>query len=617
VHYWLPYRNIHILQTDIQQDQLRSSVGGTVSYSQPNRGFLNMSSVRLKSRKRMLGLGAAALAVAIPAVLLTGSVSPAAADGTARHATAKHGAGTLSVPLSVDWKFTGGFFGSNPASPVITSDTAYIACGNAIYAISLETGGMKWRYPADPSAALPKLVVLTPTLANGTLYVSAPDGLYALSAADGKQLWRFNPAGKSQVITTPIVVGEHVYFIAQNGRMYDINATSGEMSDGPFKPANRPAGVDIGGDLAAEPTVNGNDVYYVTADQRIHAINLASGVVRYGVHFTADTSTAKPVFYGDGFYLGTGATFASYRSLNGQIRWSIPLPTDLAVPPAVDETGNAYIVLSDRTVYSINSRGKGLWKKPAKLDNRALTQPVVAGNLLIITTALGGVSAYDTSTGELRWNYKLSASSSNPASVPQGTSVAAQPVVVGDTLYALSDDGSLTAFRHDALDTTPPVIDRLDPELGEEINGRPPVRISAHLVDDGSGLDLSTITMSLDGVTLKRKSEDAVTTAMDNGFIYKVDTSTVEYTTIENETGKSATLADGHHTVTVTVKDWKGNEATKTWTFVTDDTIRKNSKSSSQGGVLGGKGGKGGGFGGGKGGGGGEPGGFGGAGGGN
>ena len=575
-----------------------------------------MSSVRLKSRKCMLGLGAAALAVAIPGVLVTG-ILPAAADGTARHAAAKHAAGTLSVPLSVDWKFTGGFFGSNPASPVISADTAYIACGNAIYAVSLETGGMKWRYPADPTAALPKLVVLTPTLSNGTLYVSAPDGLYALNAADGKQLWRFNPAGKSQVVTSPIVSGDHVYFIAQNGRMYDVNAASGDLSDGPFKLPNRPAGVDIGGDLAAEPTVNGGDVYYVTADQRVHALNLSSGVVRYGVHFTADTATAKPAFYGDGFYLGTGSTFASYRSLNGQIRWSIPLPTDLAVPPTVDETGNAYIVLSDRTVYALNSRGKGLWKKPAKLDNRALTQPVIAGNLLIVNTALGGVSAFDVATGELRWNYHFSPSSVNPSSVPQGTSVAALPVVVGDTLYALADDGSLTAFRHDALDTTPPVIDKIDPELGEEINGRPPVRISAHISDDGSGVDISTITVQLDGVALKRKSEDAVRTATDNGFVYKADTATIEYSTIENETGKSATLADGHHTVTVTVKDWKGNEATKSWSFVTDDSIRKTSKSSTGGGVLGGKGGKGGGFGGGKGGGGGEPGGFGGAGGGN
>ncbi len=552
-----------------------------------------MTSVRLFSRKRLLGAGAAVFAVAMPAVLLTGLYCPAAAEGTGRHAASKRAAGSLSVPLSVDWKFTGGFFGSNPASPVITADTAYIACGNAIYAVGLETGGLKWRYPSDPSAAMPKLVILTPTLANGTLYVSAPDGLYALNATDGKQLWRFNPAGKSQVITSPIVVGDTVYFIAQNGRMYAINANTGDLADGPYKPANRPAGVDIGGDLAQEPTLNGGDLYYTTVDQRIHALNISSGVVRYGVHFTADTATAKPIFYGDGYYIGTGSTFASYRAINGQIRWSIPLPTDLAVPPAVDETGNAFIVLSDRTVYALSPRGKGLWKKPAKLENRPLTQPVVSGNLLLVTTALGGISAFDTTTGELRWSYKLAAASDNPNFVPQGTSVAAMPVVSGDTLYTLSDDGSLTAFRHDAIDTTGPIVDKVDPEMGDEINGRPPVHISAHITDDGSGLDLSTLVVKLDGETIKRKPEDAVTTAADNGFVYKADSSTIEYTTLENETGKSATLADGHHTVSVSVKDWKGNETVKTWSFVTDESIKKVRKTTNPG-DLGGKGGKGG-----------------------
>ncbi len=63
--------------------------------------------------------------------------------------------------------------------------------------------------------------------------------------------------------------------------------------------------------------------------------------------------------------------------------------------------------------------------------------------------------------------------------------------------------------------------------------------------------------------------------ASDNGFSYKADSHMVEYTTLENDSGKSATLEDGHHTVTVSVKDWKGNQLTKTWTFVTDETIKR------------------------------------------
>jgi len=520
-------------------------------------------------------IGAALIALVLPIALLTNLHGNAAADSPVK-STRAGAAATLSAPLSVEWKFTGEFFGSNPASPVITEDTAYFVCGNAIYCISTETGGLKWRYPSDPGSFLPKLIIFTPTFANGKLYVSAPDGLYALDAADGKLLWRFNPAGKSQVISSPIVQGSIVYFAAQNGRLYAIDGTTGEIAPGPYKPLNRQTGVDLGGDLATEPSVVDGSMYYVTANSDIRSINLTSGVIKWSQHIPTDITTAKPVFYGDGFYLAAGNTFSSFRASNGQMRWTIPLPTDAAVPPVVDADGNAYVILADRSIYALNPRGKGFWKKAAHLENRALTQPLIAGGMLLVTTALGGIVAFEATTGNLCWNYTMEPSSTNPNYVPTGTSVAARPVVFGSTMYTLSDDGSLTAFNHDAVDNDPPTIDKLEPENGAYINGRPPLHLSAHIIDEGSGLDLSSLKMKLDDQTLPRKPEDTVSSsAADNGFSYKNDSHTVEYTTIETESGRTATLADGHHTVTVSVKDWKGNLLNKSWTFVTDETIKK------------------------------------------
>jgi outer membrane protein assembly factor BamB len=558
-------------------------------YDQPKRGFSIMTSARHYRPFRLRTVGAALIALVLPAALVTNFHGRAAAESTAKHAEA--GAeGTLAAPLSVAWKFTGEYFGSNPASPVFSEDSAYFVCGNAVYCVSTDTGGLKWRYPSDPEAFLPKLVLFTPSLANGKLYMSAPDGLYVLGAADGKLLARYIPPGRTQVVTSPIVQGDLVYFGAQNGRLYAVDGNTGELAGGAYKPPNRPAGVELGGDLANEPTIVDGVMYYVTANSDVRSINLASGVIRWSEHLTADVSSAKPVFAGDGFYLAAGSTFSNFRALNGQMRWTIPLPTDVAVPPAVDKDGNAYLILADRSIYALNPRGKGFWKKAAHLDNRPLTQPVIAGGLLIVTTALGGIDAFNAATGDLVWSYTMEPSSTNANYVPTGTSVAAKPVVVGDTLYTLSDDGSLTAFSNSAVDTDPPTIDKLEPENGAYINGRPPLTLSAHIMDVGSGLDLSTLAMKLDDHRLPRKSEDTFSAgAADNGFVYKRDTSTVEYTTIENDSGISATLADGHHTVTVSVKDWKGNQLNKTWTFSTDETIKRVQKSNTntpgQGGV--------------------------------
>lgn len=549
-----------------------------------------MTSVRHRPPSRLRAAVLALAAFALPAVLLTNLHGKAAADSPAlRSAGAASTAGHLTLPLSVDWKFTGNYFGSNPAAPVITEDTAYIICGNAVYALSLANGSQKWRYPEDPTATMQKLCVFTPALGNGMLYIGSPDGLYALSTTDGKLQWRFNPSGKSEIITSPIVIGNNVYFAAQNDRIYGLNGKTGDLLSGVYKGVgNHPPGVDMGGDLGAEPTIVGDDMFYATTNQELHDFDLTTGVMKWSTHFNADVSTATPIFFGDSFYLAAGSTYYNFRASNGQVRWFIQLPTDVAVPPAVDADGNSYIITSDLNIYAINSVHRPLWSKAAHLDYRPTTRPIVTGNLLIIPTALGGLTVLDTATGNLKWDYVMQPASQNPTSIPVGTNIAALPVVQGDTLYTLSDDGSLTAFRHDAVDTEPPTISDLVPENGAYLNGRPPFHISAKIMDEGSGLDLSTLEMKLDDQPLRRKAADKVSTSpADNGFYYNRETSMVEFNTIDNDTGKTATLADGHHTATVIVKDWKGNTLAKTWTFYTDDTIKPKLKSTQPGGQSG------------------------------
>ncbi len=320
-----------------------------------------MTSARHYRPLRLRTVGAALIALVLPAALVTNFHGRAAAESPARDARA--GAGeSIKAPLSVEWKFTGEYFGSNPTSPIISDGAAYFICGNAVYCVSTETGGQKWRYPSDPEGVLPKNVIFTPTLASGKLFVSAPDGLYVLGAADGKLQGRYITPGKSQLTTSPIVQGDTVYVGAQNGRLYALDASTGELAAGAYKMPNRQAGVDMGGDLANEPTIIDGQMYYVTTNADARCLNLSSGVIKWTVHLTADVATAKPVFYGDGFYLAAGTTFSSFRASNGQMRWTISLPTDCAVPPVVDSDGNAYIILGDRSIYALNPRGKGFWK---------------------------------------------------------------------------------------------------------------------------------------------------------------------------------------------------------------------------------------------------------------
>ncbi|MCS6775487.1 MAG: PQQ-binding-like beta-propeller repeat protein [Chloroherpetonaceae bacterium] len=507
------------------------------------------------------------------ALLLAGALTGTArSQDTARDTTPAPA--KVSVPMAVHWKFSTTYAPNNPASPTVSEDTIYFSSGNRLYAVDRATGAQKWRYPSDNT--LTGFIAATPTVAEDTVFFSTTDGMYALNTADGRQRWpHINIKGGAY--TTPIVLNNTVYFASSNGRLYAVDARTGASIGGIWKRDNV-EGLPIG-DLIADVAIADETLYYVTSDEVITAINLSNGARRWAQRLTAaDPRTCKPVVSGETLYVAAGSNLVCMRRANGQLRWSLPFPNNLVAPPAVDSEGNAYVVTGDRQVYAIDPRGRALWKQPAQVEYEVIAEPLAADNHLFVATTMGHLYAFDTATGALRWHYAIQPSSSNPMAIPSLTNVAARPIVAGGTLFVLSDDGALTAFRADAADTLPPIVNRLEPEQGDYLNGRPPFRLAAKIIDDGSGLNLNTLTMQLDGTPLRRR-EPGRENADRPGYAYNPDTGMVEYIIFATSgEGRAEVLRDGHHTVTVSVQDWKGNTATRTWTFYIDDTLRKRSR---------------------------------------
>ncbi len=326
----------------------------------------------------------------------------------------------------------------------------------------------------------------------------------------------------------------------------------------------------------------------------MHAIDLGTGLQRwYGRPGSVD-STSVPVVTGESVIIANGNFLSSWRSITGQKRWSVTLNSNAVVPPAVDSEGNTYVVTDDKEIYAINTRGRGIWPRAASVDYVPLAAPTIADGLLIVPTANGGIYAFETATGNLKWHYLLSPTSTNINRLPAKINVGASPVAANGVLYVVSDDGALTAFRHDAPDTLPPIVHALDPEPGEYLSGRAPFHIGAKIADEGSGLDLSTLKFQLDGRNIPQYARGEEVSGKE-GFLFELDTYSLFYDTHETE-GRSSALRDGHHTATVSVKDWKGNQVSKTWLFTVDDTIPRKAKRPARptpGGGPGGGGGKG------------------------
>lgn len=472
---------------------------------------------------------------------------------------------SITAPMAVEWKYTGSAFPNNPSAPLVSGDTVFYASGGRVYALNSETGSKKWVYPSGTQLPNP---VQAPLSTDGkTLFVPGGGGLYSLDMNTGLPKFPQYRVGSTGIVTTPVVVGDGVYFISGNDKLYGLHTDTGTPLS-----ARWGKGLEIGSSSVGDMVAHSGILYFVTSNMELRAVDAATGAERWNVHFNGTASSVTPTVSGDNLYVAVGQTLYCLRINNGQLIWSIPSRDEYTCPAGGDAEGNAYVVTSSLYVYAINPLRKPIWKEPARVDFPVNAAPLAVGNLLIVGTSFGGVDVFNRTTGHLKWNFAIQATSLNPNTVPKFNRILATPVVSGNQLYVLTDDGSLTAFSPNAVDTIPPTITPLAPLQGEYVNGRPPFLVEALISDFGSGLRPDSVTLTVDSQQILHVTHDELTNGK-TGFTFNKDTGLLKYTIEEQNTGVSNTLLDGHHFITVTAEDWMGNKKNKVWVFTTGDSF--------------------------------------------
>lgn len=466
----------------------------------------------------------------------------------------------IQMPAAMYWRYTASPAPQNPAAPAVVGNTVYYACRDRFYALEADSGRVIWRYPTDQP--LDAQFRTTPAVANGIIYVGATDGnLYALSATTGKYLWSFRAQGA--ILSPPTVVDGVVYFGSADGRVYAINAKTGEpIWRGGFRTLDA-----VNGAVAVADDV----VYFISADQTLYAAAAATGLLLWRQRLTGTLYALSPVVADRNLYVVASNVLYVLQARSGRQLWARTLPDDIVTEP-VAGNGMLYVLTRDGRVWAFDNTGKLLWNtKEPVFTNQVLAPPTLAGNVLIIGTARGGIFALDASNGSILWKYLLQSSSSTPER-PTFTDITAPPVVANGTLYIVSDDGSLTTFRADAPDSIPPTVTELEPARGVAMSGAPPIRFRALISDDGSGIKTDTIQFLLDDKPVKYEFD------LVKGEISYLWGSKEASASPAGQEGGATTvrpLADGRHTVKVIAEDWRGNRTEYTWSFIVDNTLRK------------------------------------------
>lgn len=457
----------------------------------------------------------------------------------------------IQLPVALKWEYTGNKSENNPAAPIVFGKTCFFACGEFVYAVDLDTGAFKWKYPSE--RGLGGSIKSTPAYYNGSLYFGASDGnLYCLDAVTGTFKWAFPVRGS--IRCSPIISDGIIYFGADDDSIYAISADTGDsLWARPFTARDDIAiGIAVSNGVVTAASMDGN-VYVVTPTGRLKTVPFRIP--------QAPTNTS-PVIVENVAVMAVGNSMLGLTTRSNQLRWQVTLPAEAAATPAV--SGNdVFVPCRDKKVYAYNVGGRTpvlKWTQPAEIGGMPMSSPTVAGDTLYVTASKGIIAAFSTETGTAKWRYQCSPS---PITLlGRGTvDAASSPTIANGSVLVLTDDGVLHCFTADAPDMEAPKPYDMVPANAALLSSAPPIKMSCKLYDLGSGVDFTKASLSLDDQPVDGLKIDPASLSI--SYIY--DT---------KETGKAVQkLTHGPHNITVTAEDYKGNLLSQSWVFFADDSL--------------------------------------------
>lgn len=335
------------------------------------------------------------------------------------------------------------------AMPVAAGGRIYTLDSRAMVTATSTSGETLWQRDLRPdwarrdSASGGGLAV-----AGGRLYVASAFGqLVALDAATGADVWtqRFD----APVTGAPTVVGNRLYVMSTDSTAWAMDTENGRLlweSRGAPAPSSIVGGASPAvaqgmlvlpypsGDLAGLMQQDGIELW------RKRVAGSRPGRAYAGIR----DITADPVVVGDTVFVGNHSGRVMALALRGgETRWTA---REAAMGPVWVAGGSVFLISDEGRLVRLDaSSGETIWavRLPHFVARRdrdrteivAHHGPILAGGRVIVASGDGALRSHDPVSGELV----------SSVEIPRGAATA--PIVVDGTLYVVSNDGMLHAFR--------------------------------------------------------------------------------------------------------------------------------------------------------------------------
>lgn len=334
------------------------------------------------------------------------------------------------------------------AAPVVGNRMLYVVDTNgAVNAFDAATGAKRWEYQLSVSKDLTNTRFGGgATYSNGVVYATSGAGdVVALDASTGAQKWRVKPAGPLR--GSPTVEFNSLYAMTQDNQIVALDLTDGHTIWQDAAATGEQGVFGVAAPAAGQSTViagysTGELVAYRYENGRVlWSDALARTSIATSVSTLTDVDADPIIDNGRVYALGQGGRMAAYELVTGQRIWELSL-AGISTPVVAGEW--LFTLTSDARLLAIaRATGRVRWltqldafkNQKKKSDPIFWTGPVLAGNKLWIASSIGGVYSVDVTTGKPTLFTELK----SPVSQP--------PIVADKTLYILSDNGQINAFR--------------------------------------------------------------------------------------------------------------------------------------------------------------------------
>jgi outer membrane protein assembly factor BamB len=274
------------------------------------------------------------------------------------------------------------------------------AANGQVFALDADSGKTRWGVRVNGE-------VLAPAAMSGRLIAlrTADGKLHALSPTDGHELWSQEqqvPRLSLRGTASPMIVGDVVLCGFDNGKVVAVNGGDGSVAwEATVTPPHGRTELERLADIDSSVQVQGQNVYAVGFQGRVAMLALETGQIWWSHELS------------------------SYRGMG--------LDDELL-----------YVATAEGEVVALRARtGAEVWRQSALL-HRGLSAPASVGDAILVGDAHGYVHWLDKASGGLA--ARVSAGSGR---------ISTTPVVVGNMVLVVTDRGHISAYRVSALAPTP------------------------------------------------------------------------------------------------------------------------------------------------------------------